>query len=59
MNQTPTDSRRRLLSITGAMSVAAVATGVGIVRGDGSYWSFAALLAFLLVAGTSLYQLYR
>ena len=53
------ESRRRLLLITGAMLIAAGATDFGIIQGTDSYWSIGALAAFLIVAGTSLYQLYR
>jgi hypothetical protein len=59
MSQSYNESRRRLFLIAGAMSIAALATAVGMIHGYDSYWSIVALLCFLLVAGGSLFQLYR
>lgn len=59
MGQQYNESRRRLLLTTGAMLIAAGATGIGIIQGRDNHWSIVALVAFLLVAGMSMYQLYR
>jgi hypothetical protein len=59
MNQKYNESRQKLLLIIGAMLIAALATGIGIIRGVDSYLSIGAFLAFLLIAGASMYQLYR
>ena len=59
MSQQYNESRRRLLLISGAMLVAALATGIRVSRGEGGYLAVVALFCFLLVAITSMYQLYR
>jgi hypothetical protein len=59
MSQSYNESRRRLFLITGAILIAALAIGIRITRGYDSYWSIAAFLCFLLVAGVSMYQIYR
>lgn len=41
------------------MLIAALSTGIGITQGADSYWAISGFLLFLLVAGTSLFQLYR
>ncbi|RJT07446.1 hypothetical protein [Halococcus sp. IIIV-5B] len=52
-------TRRRLWLITGAMVLAALATGIGLLQGYDSIWSVGAFLAFLLVAAMSGYELSR
>lgn len=59
MSQQYNESRRRLLLVTGAMLVAALGMDIIISRGEGGYLATIAFLSFLLVAGTSIYQLYR
>ncbi|WP_152416112.1 hypothetical protein [Halococcus hamelinensis] len=59
MNRSRSIDRRRLWLVTGAMLLAALATGVGLLQDYDSIWSVGAFLAFLLVAAMSGYELYR
>ena len=59
MNRSRRIDRRRLWLIMGAMLLAALATGIGLLQDYDSIWSVGAFLAFLLVAAMSGYELSR
>ena len=52
-------SRRRLALIAAVAAIAAVSEGVNLLRGDGGVAAGFALVAFVLVATVSAWQLYR